>query len=108
PLRPPAPPQAACFPAQALARLLLAGYRLPAHVEAGTLSSLGAHLRAGRDVLVLLRDPAAAPPDGELLAVRGTADDAGFVVGAAGAEGRTRLVAAEAFARAWDGAGDIP
>jgi hypothetical protein len=38
----------------AVARLFLAGYRLPATVDVGTLASLGEHQRAGRRVFLLL------------------------------------------------------
>jgi hypothetical protein len=105
-LRQPSPDRPARFPALALARLLLAGYRLPAHVEAGTVSSLRAHLGAGRDVLVLLPDLEGAP-DGDVLRVEGTADDLGFVVGTTGTAGRARLLDPDMFCRAWAGTGNF-
>jgi hypothetical protein len=106
-LRQPPPNQLAWFPAQALARLFLAGYRLPAHVEAGTVTSLRGHLAAGRSVFVLLQDPDGQGADGELLQVECTAGDLGFVVGSTGSEGRARLLTPEAFSRAWAGAGNF-
>jgi hypothetical protein len=43
--------------ARAAARLLLAGYHLPAAIEHGTLASLTEHYRAGRRILVRVAEP---------------------------------------------------
>jgi hypothetical protein len=97
-VRQPAPGQPARLSAQAVSRLFLAGYRLPAHVEAGTLPGLLGHLEAGRDVFVLLQEA-----DVGLWQVRAAAGELGFLVGAAEP---ARLLAPEAFARAWAAAGN--
>jgi hypothetical protein len=55
--------------ARAVARLLLAGYQLPATVESGTFASLTDHHRAGRRVFVIV-----AEPTPELLQVRAVAE----------------------------------
>jgi hypothetical protein len=44
-----------CF--QSIARLFLSAYRLPAHIEEGTLPLMESHLAAGRRSWVVLRDP---------------------------------------------------
>jgi hypothetical protein len=101
-LRQPAPAQPARLSAQAVSRLFLAGYCLPAHVEAGTLRALHGHLAAGRDVFVLLQEPVA-----ELLRVRAAAGDLGLLVGATGPSAEpARVLSQEAFTRAWAAAGN--
>jgi hypothetical protein len=100
-LRQPPPGEPAALSPLALSRLFLVGYRVPAHVEAGTLPLLQKHLLAGRCVFVLL--------DGEgLLRVQGTADELGFPVSVpAEPGGGTRLLTPETFARAWVPAGNF-
>lgn len=104
-LRHPDPDRPPRLSAQVVARLLLAGYRLPAHVEAGTVAGLQAHVRAGRHVFVPLHglDPnVQGPADGELVQVTDTAGDLGIRICRPGqASGPTRLLAPEAFGRAW-------
>jgi hypothetical protein len=53
-LRYPGSPAPVLLPLQTAARLLLAGYRLPAHAGEGSLTALAAHVRARRRVFVLL------------------------------------------------------
>jgi hypothetical protein len=95
---------------QILARLCLAGYRLPAHVERGTLTSLREHVEAGRQVFVLLRAPGCEPrpQHDELLQVQATSGNLGFLLAPLGqASGAVHLLASEAFARAWQAAGNL-
>src|SRR5262245_65612860 len=74
-LRQPPPGEPARLTPLALARLFLAGYRVPAHVEAGSLPVLRNHLLAGRFVFVLLDNQGL-----ELLRVQGGADGPGLLV----------------------------
>jgi len=94
-LRHPAAEQPAHFSAETLSRLLLAGYTLPAHVEAGTVARLRAHLGAGRLAFVLLEE--------ELLQVHDSAGELGFLLRPPGqTQAPARLVAPDVLALATD------
>ena len=111
-LRQPPPGEPARLTPLALSRLFLAGYCVPAHVEAGTLPVLQKHLQAGRSTFVLLDrqtlEPGADPAELELFRVQGTTDDLGFLVGLPADPGMgARLLAPDVFARAWAPAGNF-
>jgi hypothetical protein len=76
-LRQPAAGAAPLLSALVVARLFLAGYRIPATVEAGTLRSLHEHLRAGRCTFLLLAAPGGSASEAfELFQVcRGATDE---------------------------------
>jgi hypothetical protein len=111
-LRQPPPGEPARLTPLALARLFLAGYRVPAHVGAGSLPVLRNHLLAGRSVFVLFDnqglEPGAGPAGLGLLRVQRGADEAGFLVGAPGdPTAGSRLLDPETFARGWAPAGNF-
>jgi hypothetical protein len=100
--------QPARLTARVVSRLLLAGYRLPAHVEAGSIAALQTHLRTGRHASVLLHDPETTAGGPELLHVHDSATDLGFLVRPPGEPARpARLMAPEAFVQHWAAAGNF-
>jgi hypothetical protein len=111
-LRPPSPGEPAWLSALALSRLFLAGYHVPAHVEAGSPALLRQHLLAGRSAFALLDrqalEPGADPAGLELFRVESAADEPGFLVSdPADPGGGACPVAPETFARAWAPAGNF-
>lgn len=93
-LRQPLPAGPVELTPRAAARLLLAGYGLPALVEAGNAVSLDEHSRAGRRVLVVL----ARPEVGSFEIAELCSGQADGIAAAWEAAGRATLVAARAWA----------